>query len=57
MEDLKVAIGSDHGGFYYKEKIIEYLKSRNIPYIDLGTHTREACDYPNIAREVCERVI
>ena len=50
MEDLKVAIGSDHGGFVYKEKIIDYLKARNIPYIDLGTHTREACDYPEIAR-------
>ncbi len=57
MEDLRVAIGSDHGGFYYKEKIIEYLKSRNIPYIDVGTHTREACDYPVIARDVAEMVI
>ena len=57
MEDLKVAIGSDHGGFEYKEKIIEYLKSRNIPYVDMGTHTKEACDYPEIARAVAERVI
>lgn len=57
MEDLKVAIGSDHGGFEYKEKIIEYLKSRNIPYFDMGTHTKEACDYPEIARAVAERVI
>ena len=31
MEDLKVAIGSDHGGYEYKEKIIDYLKARNIP--------------------------
>lgn len=57
MEDLKVAIGSDHGGFEYKEKVIEYLKSRNIPYVDLGTHKKEACDYPEIARAVAERVI
>ena len=57
MEDLKVAIGSDHGGFHYKEQIIEYLKARNIPFTDVGTHTREACDYPNIARNVAELVI
>ena len=57
MEDLKVAIGSDHGGFQYKEKIIDYLSARNIPYVDLGTHTPESCDYPDIARAVCERVI
>ena len=57
MEDLKAAIGSDHGGFRYKEQIIEYLKSRNIPYFDVGTHTPEACDYPIIARKVAELVI
>ncbi len=57
MEDLKVAVGSDHGGFRYKEQIIEYLKSRNIPYFDVGTHTPEACDYPIIARKVAELVI
>ena len=57
MEDLKVAIGSDHGGCRYKEQIIEYLKSRNIPYFDVGTHTPEACDYPIIARKVAELVI
>ena len=57
MEDLKVAIGSDHGGFRYKEQIIEYLKSRNIPYFDVGTNTPEACDYPIIARKVAELVI
>ena len=52
-----IIIGSDHGGFVYKEEIIDYLKARNIPYIDLGTHTREACDYPEIARSVAERVL
>lgn len=57
MEDLKVAVGADHGGFHYKEQIVEYLKSRNIPYFDVGTHTREACDYPDIARKVAELVI
>jgi len=57
MEDLKVVIGSDHGGFYYKEKIKEYLKSRDIPFTDVGTHTREACDYPVISRNVCDKVI
>ena len=57
MEDLKVVIGSDHGGFHYKEQIIEYLKSRNIPFIDAGTYTREACDYPVIARAAAEKIL
>lgn len=57
MENLKVAIGSDHGGFNYKEAVIEYLKARNIDYIDVGTYTRESCDYPIIAKHVAEKVI
>lgn len=57
MEDLKVVIGSDHGGFNYKEQIIEYLKARNIDYIDVGTYTRESCDYPIIAKHVAEKII
>ncbi len=57
MEDIKVVIGSDHAGYEYKEKIIDYLNSRGISYTDVGTHTKESCDYPVIARSVCERVI
>jgi ribose 5-phosphate isomerase B len=56
MDHLKVAIGSDHGGFRYKESIIDYLKTRNIDYIDVGTYTPESCDYPAIARKVAEKV-
>lgn len=57
MDHLKVAIGCDHGGFKYKQKILDYLKARNIEYTDVGTYTPEACDYPDIARNVTELVI
>lgn len=56
MDHLKVALGCDHGGFVYKQKIIDYLKARNIEFVDVGTYTREACDYPDIARNVTELV-
>lgn len=56
MEDLKVVIGSDHGGFHYKEAIIDYLKARNIEFVDIGTHTRESCDYPEIAQNLAKKV-
>ena len=39
-----------------KELIIEYLKARNIEYVDVGTYTPESCDYPDIARKVAEKV-
>lgn len=57
MDHLTVAIGADHAGFHYKEIIIDYLKARNIDYVDVGTYTPESCDYPVIARKVAEKVI
>ena len=56
MEDLRVVIGSDHGGFHYKEAVMDYLRARNIEFLDVGTHTRESCDYPEIAKAVAQKV-
>ena len=33
---MKIALGGDHAGFEYKEKIIEYLKKKNYSIIDYG---------------------
>lgn len=56
MEKIKIAIGSDHGGFELKEKIIEYLKSNKIEFKDFGTFSNESCDYPVFAKEVALEV-
>lgn len=56
MENQKIAIGCDHGGFELKETIKEYLKARNIEYVDFGIYTKEACDYPVIAHAVAKEV-
>ena len=52
MENFKLAIGSDHGGFKLKSKIIEYLKSKSIETKDFGTFSEESCNYPEIAQKV-----
>lgn len=52
MEKLVIAIGSDHGGFEYKNLISEHLKKKNIEVIDVGTYSKTSCDYPEIARKV-----
>ena len=41
---MKIAIGSDHGGFELKE----VLKKHFTDMIDLGTYNTESCDYPDI---------
>lgn len=56
MENLKIAIGADHGGFELKEQIVEYLKSNNIEFKDFGTFSSESCDYPIFAKEVALEV-
>ena len=52
MEKLVIAIGSDHGGFEYKNLISDHLKQKGIDVIDVGTYSKDSCDYPEIARKV-----
>lgn len=53
---MKIAIGSDHAGFQYKEKIREYLERLGHSVTDFGTHSDEPVDYPLFIRPVAEAV-
>ena len=53
---MKIAIGSDHAGFRYKEKIRELLQSLGHDVTDFGTHSEEPVDYPLFIRPVAEAV-
>jgi ribose 5-phosphate isomerase B len=55
MDKVRVYIGADHAGFEMKAQLHEYLESEGYNVIDLGCFTPEACDYPDIAREVGEK--
>ena len=50
------AIGSDHGGYALKERIIRHLKEAGIPCEDLGCHSTESCDYPVYGHAVAQAV-
>jgi len=52
-----ICIASDHAGFELKEKIKDYLISRNIPVIDLGAYSELSVDYPDFAKKVTKRLI
>lgn len=49
---MKIAIGSDHGGFEYKNAIKDYLNKKGYEVIDVGTNSKESCHYPIYAAEV-----
>ena len=52
----KIAIGSDHGGYELKKCIIEFLRQEKHQVEDMGTHSKDACDYPMIGFEVAKAV-
>ena len=53
---MKIAIGSDHGGFRLKEEIICWLNEKEISYEDVGTYTLESVDYPDYAEKVAQKI-
>ena len=55
-KSVRVAIGSDHGGFKLKQEVVKILQQDNILHEDLGTYSAEAVDYPDIAWKVASAV-
>lgn len=54
---MKIAIASDHGGFELKQKLINHYEKQGIIIQDLGTHSEESCDYPDIAHKMTNAII
>ena len=49
---MKIAIGSDHAGFKYKEKIKQFLTGLGHDVNDFGTDSEEPVDFPLFIRPV-----
>ena len=52
----KIALASDHGGFYMKEELKTFLRSKDFIIVDLGPSNTNACDYPDYAFKVAHMV-
>lgn len=53
---MKIALGSDHAGFRYKESIKELLISLGHEVKDFGTSSEAPVDYPKFIRPAAEAV-
>jgi len=53
---MKIAIGSDHAGFRYKEILKTALVARGHEVRDFGTDSSTPVDYPTFIRPVAEAV-
>lgn len=49
---MKIAIGSDHGGYELKQALIPFLQGRDIEVADAGTHSVDSVDYPAFGEAV-----
>lgn len=56
VEKKKIAIVSDHAGFYLKEKILKYLIKERVDVSDLGCKSEEKSDYPDFGHPLAEAV-
>lgn len=53
---MKIAIGSDHAGYRYKQAILQHLLEAGHEVEDFGTYSEAAVDYPRFIRPVAEAV-
>jgi ribose 5-phosphate isomerase B len=51
-----IAIGADHGGFEFKEKLKSFLAELGLNVRDFGTNSKDAVDYPDFAHAVARAV-
>ena len=51
-----VAVGSDHGGFKFKEQLKSFLTDFGLQVRDFGTDSEDAVDYPDFAHAVAKSV-
>ena len=54
---MRIVIGADHAGFGLKGPVVEALKSWGHEVEDVGTHTGERVDFPDVAQSVCSPIL
>ncbi|HTB33801.1 MAG TPA: ribose 5-phosphate isomerase B [bacterium] len=53
---MKLAIGTDHAGFEFKQGLADFLRQQGYDVLDEGTHDLQSVDYPDYAAKVCAAV-
>jgi len=56
LKNRKVAIVSDHAGYYLKEKLLSYLIKEKYSVKDFGCSSPEAVDYPDYGHPLANAI-
>ena len=51
-----ILLGSDHRGYDLKLIVRKHLIDLQYDVMDVGTHNKERCDYPSIAKSLCKEL-
>ena len=54
---MRIALGSDHGGYELKEVILKHLEAQGLTVQDLGTYSSDSVDYPKYGFAVGNAII
>ena len=54
---MNLIIGCDHGGFFLKQELIKRLEKAGHFVVDAGCYSEDMVDYPDIAVNVCNRLL
>ncbi|HEY0208939.1 RpiB/LacA/LacB family sugar-phosphate isomerase [Acerihabitans sp.] len=53
---MNIVIGSDHAGFRLKQELADWLRAAGHLVDDIGSHTPDQVDFPDIALALCGKV-
>ncbi len=53
---MRIVVGGDHAGFVLKGPVVRALREWGHEVQDVGTHSPEPVDFPDIAEQVCRAV-
>ncbi len=54
---MRIALGADHKGYQYKERVKEILSRLGHEVTDFGTNSEESVDYPDFGEAAARAVI
>jgi ribose 5-phosphate isomerase B len=52
-----ILIGSDHAGFDLKTFLAGHLRREGLQVVDVGCMEEISCDYPEMAQDLCNRIL
>ncbi len=53
---MKIVVGADHAGYEAKVYLVEQLKKKGYEVIDVGTNSKESCNYASYALDAAKLV-